>query len=322
MGEILQAIFNVAFVFAIIRIATPIAFAALGALITDLAGVINIALEGIMLQAAFWGVLVSAITQNAWLGLLAGVASGVCTAAILGYFHLRLKADLILAGIALNILAAGSTIFLLFVFTGDKGISVGLRSLVLPEITLSLIADIPILGEAISGHHILTYVAIISVFIVQYWLYRTPWGLRLRAVGENPDAAASVGISVIKVRFTALLMSGLMAGLGGVFLSMGYVSWFSRNMTAGRGFIGLVAAALGGRHAYGVLLGALFFGAAEALASTLPILGFPSELISMFPYVVTVAALAIYAGQRTVSGSRKKRLVRRHEPQQTTSTKE
>lgn len=306
MADILRAVIDVGFAFAIIRITTPIAFAALGALITDLAGTINIALEGIMLQAAFWGGFVSAITQNVWLGLAAGVLSGLLTAAILGYFNLRLKADLIIAGIALNILAAGSTVFFLYVLAGDRGISVSLRSLILPSITLPFIAEIPGIGAIVSGHHILTYIAVLAVFAVHYLLYKTPFGLRLRAVGENPAAAQSVGISAARIKFIAILLSGLLASLGGLFISMGYVSWFSRDMIAGRGFIGLIAAAVAGRSAYRALGGAMIFGTAAALAFIFPIWGIASELTNMFPYVITLIALAIWGRKRIRRGKRER----------------
>jgi len=305
MADILNTVINVGFAFAIIRITTPIIFAALGALISDLAGTINIALEGIMLQAAFWGVFMSAITQNVWLGLTAGILSGLLTAAILGYFNLRLKADLIIAGIALNILAAGSTVFFLYVLAGDRGISVSLRSLVLPSITLPFIADIPGIGAIVSGHHILTYVALLALFAVNYLLYKTPFGLRLRAVGENPAAAQSVGISAAKIKFIALLLSGLLASLGGLFISMGHVAWFSRDMIAGRGFIGLIAAAVAGRSAWRAFGGALIFGTAEALSFVFPAWGIAGELTNMFPYIVTLVALAIWGRKRIQRSKRK-----------------
>ncbi len=311
MNEILKGILTPAFVYSIIRVTTPILFAALGALITDLAGVINIALEGIMLTAAFFGVLVSAFTQNMWLGLLAGVLSGVGIALILGYFSLNLKTDLILAGIAINLLASGGTIFLLYIFAGDKGTSSSLKSLVLPNINIPILKDIPILGPMFSGHHILTYIAIISVVIVHYFLYHTPLGLRLRAVGENPDAADSVGISVIKIKYIALMLSGIFAGLGGVHLSMGYVSWFARDMTSGRGFIALAAETLGGRTAIGTTLGSLVFGAADALSYSLQAFRMPSEFAQSFPFIITILALGFYAQQQISRAKKRKAASRR-----------
>jgi len=310
MNDIIKGILTPAFVYSVIRVTTPILFAALGALITDLAGVINIALEGIMLTSAFFGVLISAFTQNVWLGLLAGVISGIAIALLLGYFSLNLKTDLILAGIAINLLASGGTVFLLYVFAGDKGSSSSLRSLVLPSIPIPLIKDIPIIGPMFSNHHILTYMALISVFVVHYLLYHTPLGLRLRAVGENPDAADSVGISVIKIKYIALMLSGFFAGLGGAHLSMGYVSWFSRDMTSGRGFIALAAETLGGRTAIGTALGSLVFGTADALSYSLQAFRIPPEFTQSFPFIITILALAFYA-YRQISRLKRRKMVGR-----------
>jgi len=294
----LGMIFNTEFVYAALRVTTPILFASVGILISDLAGVVNIAVEGGMLHAALWGVLVSARTGSAWIGLLAGVVSAMCIAALLGYFHLRLRSDLILTGIALNIFCSGSTVLFLYLFTGNKGISSGVKSLVLPRCDIPGIANIPILGEIVSGHNVLTYAAFVSVLIVYYLLYKTPYGLRLRAVGEHPQAAASVGIRVNRVKLGALLLSGFFAGLGGTFLSMGYVSWFGRGMTAGRGFIGLVAETLGGRSAFGALWGSLVFGFTEAFAATAQAFRIPAEFANAIPYIAAIVAFVAYASRR------------------------
>lgn len=216
---------------------------------------------------------------------------------------------MVLAGIALNVIASGGTVFALFVASGDRGISSSLASKVLPTVKLPLIAKIPILGPILSGHNVLTYIALLSVFVVWYFLYKTPLGLRLRAVGESPDAADSVGISVDRIRFLALGISGLLAGFGGAHLSMGYVSWFSRDMTAGRGFIGLAAAALGGVHPVGTALASLFFGFADALSNYMQSLSIPSEFVQMIPYLATVVALGIFARQQTAKRRRGKKQV-------------
>lgn len=171
---------------------------------------------------------------------------------------------------------------------------------------LPLIEKIPVVGPILSGHNVLTYFAILAVFVVWYFLYRTPLGLRLRAVGESPDSADSVGISVDKMRFLALGISGFLAGFGGCHLSMGYVSWFSRDMTAGRGFIGLAASALGGVHPIGTALASLFFGFADALSNYMQSLSIPSEFVQMIPYLATVVALGIFA-QRQMARSRRGR---------------
>lgn len=298
MVKLIETLFSAFFVYSILRVTTPILFAALGAVISDRAGVINIGLEGLMLIAGFTGVAVSAWTQSAWLGMLAGVLASILFALMMGYFHLKLKTDIILAGIALNLMASGGTIFMLYVVAGDKGISSSLASKTMPQVILPLIDKIPVLGPMISNHNVLTYMAFLSVFLVWYFMYRMPLGLQLRAVGENPDAADSVGINVHRVQYLALGLSGLFAGLGGVHLSMGYVSWFSRDMTVGRGFISLAAAALGGNTPVGVLIASVFFGTADALSNYLQSMQIPSEFVQMIPHLVTVIALALYARQK------------------------
>jgi simple sugar transport system permease protein len=170
-----------------------------------------------------------------------------------------------------------------------------LTSLVFPSIELPLIKDIPILGEMFSGHNILTYLAFLSVIIFYYLIYKTPLGLRIRAVGQNPDAAESVGINVARIKLYSLLLSGFFGSLGGLFLSMGYVSWFSRDMTAGRGFIAIAAASLGSNLPLGTFLGSLLFGFVNALANFIAPLKIPSEFIHSLPYITTVIVLAVYS---------------------------
>ena len=238
MGSMLRGIFSVGFGYSMLRVTTPILFAALGAVVSERAGVVNIGLEGIMLISGVSGVLFSAWTGSAWLGLLGALLMSILFALFMGYFHIKLGTDIILAGIALNVIASGGTVFVLYVASGDRGISSSLASKVMPTISLPVISKIPVLGPIVSGHNVLTYFALLAVIAVWYFMYKTPVGLRLRAVGESPDSAASVGISVERMRFLALGISGLLAGFGGAHLSMGYVSWFSRDMTAGRGFIG------------------------------------------------------------------------------------
>ena len=300
MNPLLKSIFSSNFVFATLRVTTPILFPAIGVAITALSGSINIALEGIMLVAAFVGVLVSAFTGSLWLALIAGILAGVGIAALLGYFHLNLKADIIIAAIALNMFASGITVFLTYIFAHDKGTTSSLKSLVFPSYRIPVIDKIPVIGKMFSGLNVLTYVALLSVIAFYYLIYRTPLGLRIRAVGQNPDAAESVGVDVKKVKMYSLLLSGFFGALGGLYLSMGYVSWFSRDMTAGRGFIAIAAASIGGNLPLGTFFGSLLFGAVNTLAIFLATLKVPSELIQMIPYVTTVLVLAIYAIQKSV----------------------
>lgn len=299
MRSLLDIILTPDFAFSAIRVTTPLLFAALGALISDRAGAANIGLEGIMLMAALAGVVFSAYTQSALIGLLGAILIGLLTASMLAYFTLKLKTDVILGGIALNFFANGGTIFVLYYLTGDKGTSASLASMVLPNIDIPIIRNIPILGDIVSGHNVLTYIAILSAIGVWYVLEKTALGLRIRSVGENENAAKSVGVNVMKIRYIALVLSGVFAGMGGAFLSMGYVSWFSRGMSAGRGWIALAAEAMGRGTVLGTTLSSVLFGVADALSNTLQLLNIPAELIRILPYVATVVGLLAYAIRET-----------------------
>lgn len=308
MEEAFRVIFSAAFVAAVLRVSTPIVLPALGGLIAERAGVTNIALEGLMLIAACTGVLVSAYTKNAWLGLIAGVLLATLFSLLLAFFYLQLKADLILAAIALNILASGGTIFIVYLLINDKGSTASLVSGQMPFIDIPIIKDIPILGPILSGQNLLTYVMLIATGLVSVFLYHTRTGTHLRAVGENPDAARSVGINVKLQQYLALGLSGVLAGLGGIYLSMGYVKFFARDMTAGRGFIALAAVYLGAKQPVGTLIAGLAFGAADALSIQLGNLQVPTQIVQMIPYIATLVALVVYAlvqRQRAVNRQRK-----------------
>ena len=291
-------IFTTEFAFMVFRVTTPILFTALGAMISRRAGIMNISLEGMMLAGALFGVIGSTYTQSVLAGVACAVASSLALSLIFAYFVLKLRSDLILTGIALNLMASGGTVFLLSVLCGDKGVSTSMNSLVVPSVDIPVIKDIPVLGEIISGHNLLTYGALLSVAVVYMLINKSPMGLRIRSVGENPDAAESVGISVIRTRFTALIITGILSGLGGAFMSMGYVSWFARDMAAGRGYIALAAQNLGNATPLGTCLASFLFGVADALSSSLQVLSVPAEFIQMIPYVTTVIGLVIYAARR------------------------
>ena len=295
---VFKGIFSALFLASILRISAPLILPALGGLVTELSGAINVALEGIMLTSAFTGVVVSAYSHNIWLGLLAGMVAGILFSALLAYFHLYLETNIILAGTALNIMATGGTIFLLYILTGNKGNSSTLASGMVPVVEIPFIKDIPFLGTVLSGHNIFVYAAVILTFLTSIMLYKTKYGIHLRAVGENPVAAESLGINVKKIKFSAILISGFLASLGGMNLSMAYLSIFQREMTAGRGFIALAAVYLGGRKPWGTFLAALLFGAADALSNQLGTLDIPSQWVQMIPYVITILALVIYGLQR------------------------
>lgn len=295
MENLIAAIFSPEFVYSILRLSTPIIFAGLAALITDRAGVMNIGLEGIMLSAALMGVIGSAFTQSALIGFACAIATGILMGSIMAYFSLNLKTDIILTGIAINLLSSGGTVFLLYSVAKDKGMSMSLASLTMPSIQIPLIHSIPVIGPMLSGHNVLTYLAFVLVGVVWLLLYKTSLGLKIRVVGENPDAAESVGINVKKVQYTALAISGALAAMGGAYMSMGYMDKFARDMTAGRGFIALAAEALGRGTPGGTLVASLVFGTADALGSNLQVLDIPVQFIQMMPYLFTIVGLIIYS---------------------------
>lgn len=293
--DILKLIFSSAFIFIVIRVSTPLIFASLSGLVAEKSGITNIGIEGIMLSSALVGVLASAFFKNAYIGLSVTCIFGMMMGLLLAVSIINLGANPVLSGLALNMLAQGGTVFVLYLITGDKGISAGINSLVVPNIAIPIIKDIPIIGKILSGHNLLTYLSFISVALIHVVLYKTKFGIRLRSVGENPDAAVSVGIDVNRTRYFALMVSGGLAALGGAFMSMGYLSWFSANMTAGRGFIGLAATTMGMGKPVGVMLASLLFGMTDALANSLFDINVPSQFIQMIPYISTVVGLSFYS---------------------------
>ena len=294
------------FAFSIIRMSTPLIYCAMGALISKQAGSINMAMEGIMLTSALTAVIFSSITQTMIGGLLGAVIGSVLISFVLAYLHLIKKAELFLTGIALNMMAGGGTIFILFILTGDKGTSRKLPSLLVPNWDIPLIKDIPIIGEIFSGHNALTYVAFLFVILTYILVFKTKTGLRIRAVGFNAHAAESVGINVNKIKFQAFLYSGIFASLGGAFMSMGYLSYFAQNMMSGRGFIGISAANLADGKALGTFLASIGFGAANALSITLQTLNLRPELVQMVPYLATVIGLVILSINKQIKANKKR----------------
>jgi len=299
-------------VVAVLRATTPILLAALGGLISDLTGSINVALEGLMLIAAFFGVIAAVHATTwfpglpgwayPWIGCIAAITAALLVTLLLAFFHLELGADLIVAGIAINILAAGLTVFLLASIVGDKGSTAGLHSPALPSIRIPGVDQFPILdmllnGEGGRGHHVLIYLAFAAAPAGAFLLARTRYGMWMRAVGENPQAAAVAGIPVKRVRYAALLLSGLLAALGGVYLSMGYLTLFQADMTAGRGFLALAAIFLGARRPIGTLAAATLFGASSVLATRLGAIDIPTQVVYMIPPLFTLCALA-FVGRR------------------------
>jgi len=295
---VLRSVFSTFFLASVIRICTPIILPSMGALVSSAAGVSNMALEGIMLWGAFTGVFVSAYTGNVWLAVLAGCVVGVLVALLLAVAHLQFGSDRLLAGLAINLFSSGGTVFLMFTLIGEKGNTSTLASLSVPNVTIPIIHQIPILGPILSGHPVFTYLAFFLTWVVYILMYRTRLGVHMRAVGENPEAATTMGINVKKVRYIALGISGFMAALGGMSLSMAYLQMFQREMAAGRGFIGIAANRLGGGHPLGTLLSAMLFGVADALANQLGSMDIPSQLVQSIPFATVAIGLAVFAIQK------------------------
>ena len=294
LRDILGALSMPDFYFAMFRSATPVLLTTLGAMIASRSGTSNIALEGIMLISAFTGVVVSAFTQSALVGFLGAVFAGFVISNILAYFVLKLKSNAVISGIAINTLASGGTIFVLYLITGEKGASTSLHSLKLPSINIPVIQDIPVIGTILSGHHILTYVALILVFVVWYMFKYTKLGMHIRAVGESPESAQSVGISVNKVKYIALSISGILTGMSGAFLSMGYVGLFSSGMTAGRGYIALATQAISAGNAVVGMFASLIFGFCSSLANYIQSSGIPLQFIQLMPYLIIIIVYTWY----------------------------
>lgn len=281
----MRQLLNVAIIFSTIRLATPLLLAAIGGLYSERSGVINIALEGLMLAGAFTAAAVTYYAGNPWVGLLAAIMAGVLVAWIHAVACIRFKADQVVTGTAINILFLGVPAFLsgaLFLSTGST-----------PQVPKGdLLPVAPII------------IAFALVPITWYVLYRTPFGLRLRAVGENPEAADAAGVSVRRMRYSGVLLSGGLAAIGGAYLSIGQSSLFTRNMTAGRGFIALAALIFGKWRPVQTMLACLLFGFAEALTYVMQgVVKLPSgeevpvQFIQMIPYVLTIIVLAGFIGQ-------------------------
>ena len=290
------------FFFSIIRIATPILFATLAAVIGEKGGISNIGLEGIMMMSALFGSL-SAFWSKSWLiGLLVAMAVGLLEALLMGVFAFKLKTDIILVGTAVNMIGSGGTIFLVKTITNvtmgsslTSTTSLITKNLQIPSLHIPLIKDIPVLGKIISGHSLLTYLAFLLVWLTIVLLYKTPLGLNIRSVGENPNAASSVGVSVSKIRFITIGIGGVLAGMGGAYMSMYYAMGWSLDMVAGRGFIALAAQSMGGGEPVGSMLAALVFGFAQALGIKVSATGVDSNLVAPIPYLVTIISLVIFA---------------------------
>ncbi|MEE9964642.1 MAG: ABC transporter permease [Propionicimonas sp.] len=278
--------------------ATPLILGALAGVLGERAGVVNVAIEGQFLNAAFAAAVVGSITQSIPAALIAAVLTSVATAALLALFAIKYLVDQVVLGVVINLLASGLTGFIF-----DQLIQPNSRTLndapTMQTIPLGPLADIPFLGPILFNQTILVYLAVISVGLVWFLLYKTRWGLRVRSVGEHPRAADTVGISVLAVRWQAVLVGGIFAGLGGAFFTVGSTGSFTKDMTVGNGFIALAALIMGRWHPIWAALMALFFGFVTQMASQLQTMStpVPSQLLLMLPYIATIIAVAGLIGK-------------------------
>lgn len=282
------------FAAATLRISVPYALAAMGGAMSERGGVVCLALEGIMLHGALAYVLGAWATGDPWLGLLAAVLAGVATAALHALVTVAFRADQITSGIGLNLLAAGLTRFVLVTVFHSSSNSPRVAGL--PDLPLGPIAQVPALGPLLATPLVPLTLALVPATV---WLvFRTPFGLRLRATGERPDASAALGLSVARLRTTGVLLCGALTGLAGAWLASEQHS-FTDGMTAGRGYIALAAMIVGKWHPAGAAAACLLFGATEAAQIALQGSGFPSALLQALPYAVTMLALAGFIGRAT-----------------------
>ena len=293
-------IVNVGLLAAALRMATPLVYASLGGLFSERAGVVNIGLEGMMLIGAFSGVLTTFYISNPWLGVLAGVLAGGLIGLVHGIVTVKFAGNQVVSGTGINLFALGFTAYMSQTIWGSRGASQSVQGL--GTITIPLLRDVPVIGNALDtlfSQTPLVYIMFLVVVISYIVLLKTPWGLRIRAVGEHPAAADTAGINVYRTKYLCLVLSGMLAGLGGVFLSLGQLNLFVLGMTGGRGFIALAAMILGGWKPFGALGASLFFGLAYALQMRLQSIGLlPAQIVLAIPYILTVVVLAGFVRKR------------------------
>lgn len=289
-------IFSENFLTSSISYALPIIFAAFAALISNKANIVSINIEGSMSVAALSGALVSYYTQSWAIGLLAAIAAGVGMSLLLALSAIKLKTDTFLSGIALNTFASGLCVLVLYLVLGVKGDSSMTPSVLIPQVKIPLLSEIPVIGPSLFAQNLLFYVAVISLFALLFLLYRTRLGTKIRATGYNPEATASVGIKTGRVQTVSLVFCGVFCGLGGAYLSMANLGYFSAGMVSGRGFIGIAAEAMGAGKPVLTMLFSLLFGAVDYFAvGGKTVMSAPYELLNTLPYIMTLAALLIYS---------------------------
>jgi general nucleoside transport system permease protein len=280
-----------------VRLAVPLTFGALAGVMCERAGVINIGIEAQLLTGAFAAAVFSSVAGSPWVGLAAGILTAGFLGWILAVLSIRYRADQIIVGVTLVVFATGLTGFLtgqLLVPNPQLNAPVRFRPLDIP-----LLADIPVIGSLLFRQSIVVYIMFATVAWVTWLLFRTRWGLRVRSVGEHPQAADTVGVNVYRTRYMAVILGGMIAGIGGAYFTLDSAAQFSRDMTGGRGFVALAAMLVGRYHPVGAFGAALIFGFADSLATSLSIVQvpIPSQFLLMAPYLVTILVVAGVVGR-------------------------
>lgn len=290
--EVLERLFNVALIVATLRTTAPILLVALGGSFTTKAGIFNIGLEGQMLVGAFFAVIGTIFSGSPWIGVLCGVAAALVLAYVFALLVVTFRANEVVVGLALNILASGMTISLLKAIFGTRGSIFGHGLVGLPIIHLPFAKDLGWFGQMISGYTPLVYVAFLLVPVLILFYKRSRLGLYIRVVGEKPEAAEALGISISRIRYTSSLICGVLAGLAGAHLSLGYTTMFTENMSSGRGFMAVAILIFSNGDPLKILAGCLLFGFSDALSLRMQTtLGVSSYIILAVPYLVALAAL-------------------------------
>ena len=277
-----------------LRMSPPIILASLAGLLSFRIGLLNIALEGMLLIGAFVAVIVSYFTGSAYIGMLAAALTGGTLAFLFALFILKFKADNIVVGTAVNMLALGLTTYLLKVMFGVRGAFSSPEIVGLPVVNIPALESVPLL-KVFSGQSILVYISLLLVFVTHHILYQTSIGLRIRASGQQPMAIVTAGINLSLLKYLTLIAGGVLCGLGGAHLSLGQLTMFTENMTNGRGFIAMAASIFGKNTPIGALIGSLMFSFADTLTIRLQSSGFPSFIIQMIPYILTLITLSLVA---------------------------
>ena len=289
----LSRIFTPSLIYATIRSATPILYAALCASITQQANILNIGTEGIMLMGAFFGVAISYLTGSWLLAVLVAMLSGAAMAMIIAVGHIRYQADNCAIGMGVNLFAVAMTKFLLNSVLGKNGTFTDPNLAGIPKLHMGFLEGNSFLNTVLNDWSITEWFVILLILLVSFLFYKTAWGLRLRAVGRMQQAAQTAGINVNSMKYQAILIAGLIGGLAGAHLSLGYSKMFTESMTNGRGFMGVAAMYFGAANPLLTAVGCLVFGLADSVGARLQPFGVPSQIIRLMPYVVTVTVLAI-----------------------------